>query len=126
MSQTIRRDAPRMRSLDQVRITQSTAATSTINPAYRVTWRIGVPRRSASMASFRSQGTYSVRALVATRQRDPSTKALRLARRWPRIRNTCSGAGGIARRPRVVRYEADQEVLDQELAVAFPLDRIER
>src|SRR6185295_8011292 len=85
---------------------------------------IGAPRRSASMASFRSQGTYSVRALVAARQTNPSTKARRLARRWRRIRDTRSGSGGIARRRGALRKEAHQEILDQELAIALPLDRL--
>src|SRR5262245_12352794 len=77
------------------------------------------------MASFSSQGTYSVRALVAARQRNPSAKARRLARRWRRIRDTRSGAGGIARGRGALRKEAHQEILDQKLAVALLLDRLQ-
>src|SRR6185503_12855415 len=64
------------------------------------------------------------RALVAARQTNPSTKARRLARRWRRIRDTRSGSGGIAPRRGALRKEAHQEILDQELAIALPLDRL--
>src|SRR5262245_43239189 len=96
------------------------------------TGRRDAPFRSASMASFSSQGIRSVRPLVTIRQRKPRRNSRRWRRRYRRIRDTRSSSAatetrsarsGGGRGP-CVRKEAHQKVLDQKLAIAPVTDRL--